>query len=85
MNNKIIEEMKNDLLKNMLVDVGKIMLTSKEIEVLNNYNIDYKNVLSLKELVLKIEKILVDEDYPEDLEDVSSSIQERDYYQNTNK
>ena len=85
MNDKILKEMKNDILKNMLVDVGKIMLTSKEIEVLNNYNIDYKNVLSLKELVLKIEKTLVDEEYPEDLEDVSLSIQERDYYQNTNK
>ena len=85
MNNKILKEMKNDIIKNMLVDVGKIMLTSKEIEVLNNYNIDYKNVLSLKELVLKIEKTLVDEDYPEDLEDISLSIQERDYYQNTNK
>ena len=85
MNNKILKEMKNDILKNMLVDVGKIMLTSKEIEVLNNYNIDYKNVLSLKELVLKIEKILIEEDYPEDLEEISANIQERDYYQNTNK
>ena len=85
MNKKIIEDIENDLIKNMLVDVGKIMLTNKEIEVLNRYDINYNNVLSLKELLLKIEKILIEEDYPEDLEEISANIQERDYYQNTNK
>ena len=85
MNKKIIEDIENDLIKNMLVDVGKIMLTNKEIEVLNRYDINYNNVISLKELLLKIEKILIEEDYPEDLEEISANIQERDYYQNTNK
>ncbi len=74
-----------EMLSNMLKDVGKIMLTSKEMTVLDRYDINYRNVNSLKELIFLVEKVLSEEDYPEDLEDVSRSIAERDYYQNTNK
>ena len=74
-----------EMLSNMLKDVGKIMLTSKEMTILDRYDINYRNVNSLKELIFLVEKVLSEEDYPEDLEDVSRSIAERDYYQNTNK
>lgn len=84
MDKNLVAEIEKDL-NNLLVDVGKIMLNAKEIEVLERYNINYKNVLTLKELLFKIEEVLSLEDYPEDLEEISTSISERDYYQNTNK
>ena len=84
MDKNLVAEIEKDL-NNLLVDVGKIMLNAKEIEVLERYNINYKNVLTLKELLFKIEEVLSLEDCPEDLEEISTSISERDYYQNTNK
>ena len=57
-----------------------LSLTNYEIEVLNRYDIDYKNCSSLKE-ILYYDDVA---DY-EELDSVSSSIAERDYYQNTNK
>ena len=77
MDKNLVAEIEKDL-NNLLVDVGKIMLNAKEIEVLERYNINYKNVLTLKELLFKIEEVL-------SLEEISTSISERDYYQNTNK
>lgn len=85
MTEDLLNSLKKEMLSNMLVDVGKIMLTQKEIDVLKKYNINYNSVLTLKELINIIENSLIDEDYPEDLEEIAQSIQERDYYQNTNK
>ena len=63
-----------------------VMLTNKEIEILNRYKIPYKKCNSLKEVLFEIENILNDMDIvDEELDYVSSSISERDYYQNTNK
>lgn len=69
------------------VEVSKnIMLTKKEIEVLNRYKINYQNCNNLKEIIFMIEDVLDDMDIiDEDLEIISESISERDYYQNTNK
>ena len=63
-----------------------IILSNKEIEVLDRYNIDYKSCISLKEIIYEIERI-IDELGTEDeeLELISQSISERDYYKNTNK
>ena len=80
---KIINEM--DFKSNSLNDINGLLLTNKEIEVLNRYNIDYKKCISLKEIIYLIEDIIEDEDDIEDLELISQSISERDYYQNTNK
>ena len=68
-------------------DLGNgILLTNKEIEVLDRYHVEYKNCHSLKDLIFEIENVLDDlEIVDEDLEEVSMSISERDYYQNTNK
>lgn len=63
---------------------NNLYLTQKEISILKSYEIDYNNCLTLKELLYKIEQILKEED-SEDLEQISISIAERDYYQNTNK
>lgn len=66
--------------------VGDLMLTNKEVSVLDSYDINYKNCKSLKEIVFLVEEIINSMDIvDEELEMVSQSIAERDYYQNTNK
>ena len=63
-----------------------IFLTNKEIEVLDRYHIPYQNCNSLKEITFLLEDLINDMDIVEDeIESVSKSIAERDYYQNTNK
>ncbi len=82
-----IKEVANklDLESNFLEDIGNgIFLSKKEIEVLNKYNIDYKNKNSLKSILLEIEDILNEEEI-EDLDLISAAIAERVYYNNINK
>ena len=76
-----------DFVSNQLVSVGNgLFLTNREIEVLNQYKIPFQNCHSLKEILFQVEDVLEDMDItPDDLDSVSSSIAERDYYQNTNK
>lgn len=75
-----------DFHQNELLDINGLLLTNKEIEILNKYNINYKKCNSLKEIIFEIENILNDMDIvDEELEIISSTISERDYYQNTNK
>lgn len=77
-----------DFVSGKLVDVGNgLMLTNKEIDVLNRYSIDYKTCANLKEILRKIEEVFYEDDGDslEDLDVVSETIAERDYYQNTNK
>ena len=83
-----IEKLVNDLdfSKNSLNDCGnKIFLTNFEIETLNKYNIDYSKAISLKDLLFLVEEILNEDSSLEDLENISKSIAERDYYLNSNK
>ncbi len=70
-----------------LQDIGNgLFLTKKEVQVLEQYKISYQNCHSLKEVLFEIEEVLNDMDIvDEELDMVSSSISERDYYQNTNK
>lgn len=75
-----------DFSSNKLNEVNGFMLTNREIEILDRYKINYKNCNSLKEVLFEIEEILIDMDIvDEDLDYISSTISERDYYQNTNK
>lgn len=69
---------------NMLNNYNGLLLTNEEVAILNRYNIDYQNCFNLNELIYKIESILYDENI-EELDQISSSIAERNYYQNTNK
>ena len=83
----------DSLISNMDFDSGKLQdignglfLTNKEVQVLEQYKIPYQNCHSLKEILFEIEEVLNDMDIvDEELDMVSSSISERDYYQNTNK
>lgn len=75
-----------DFSANEFNDVNGLMLTNREIEVLNSYKINYNNCSSLKEILFEIEEILNGMDIvDEELDYISSTISERDYYQNTNK
>ena len=76
-----------DFSSNSFVNVGNgLMLTNKEIDILKQYKIDYTSCKSLKEIIFEIEEIIQDMDIvDEELDYISSTISERDYYQNTNK
>jgi len=78
-----------DANSNFLKDVGGIMLTEKEIDILERNFVDYKSASSLKDLMIKIQYILeddtIDEDDANELDYVMYNISERNYYENTNK
>ena len=61
-----------------------LMLTNWEVSVLDKYSIPYKKCKSLKDILYEIENVLNNSDSNEELEGISISISERDYYQNTN-
>ncbi|MBQ1551793.1 MAG: hypothetical protein IIZ67_06795 [Bacilli bacterium] len=71
-------------LSNNLQNINGFLLTTKECQVLDQFGIDYKNCTSLKEVLFEVEEVL-EEQYDDQLEDVSISISDRDYYQNSNK
>ena len=83
---KLIVEMDFNSLKMASCKNG-LLLTNQEVEVLRRYDIDYESRSSLKDVLFKIEDVLSLEviDDAMDLENISQSIAERDYYQNTNK
>ena len=76
-----------DFVSNELQEVQKgLFLTNREIEVMDQYKIPFRQCHDLKEVLFEIEDVLQDMDIvDEDLDYVSSTIAERDYYQNTNK
>ena len=75
-----------DFSSNSFQNINGMMLTNHEIDILKKYKIDYLNCKSLKEIIFEIEEILNDMDIvDEELDYISNSISERDYYLNTNK
>ena len=75
-----------DFKSNELNNVNGLLLTNREIEVLDKYKIPYKNCHDLKQVLFEIEEVINDMDIvDDDLDYISSTISERDYYQNTNK
>lgn len=56
-----------------------IILTNKEIAILERCNIDYKNIASNTLLLNEIDALLDEED-DEELEEIASNIYERNYY-----
>ena len=69
---------------NKIVKINdKVYLTNYQIEILDKYQIDY-NVSNISEILFEIDEVLDTCDAP-DLEEVSASLQEFEYYQNTNK
>ena len=75
-----------DFEANKFNNINGLMLTNREVEVLDRYNINYKSCTTLKEIIFQIEDLIQDMDIvEEDLDYISGNISERDYYQNTNK
>ena len=62
-----------------------LLLTNYEIDVLNKYKIDFNKTSSLKEVLYLIDEVLDEDNSLTDLESISLSISERDYYMNTKK
>lgn len=78
----IISKTHSDLTLNKIND--DLYLTNKHIEVLERYEIEYKNK-SINELIYEIEDILNDNSEYLDLEEVSINLAEFNYYHNTKK
>lgn len=78
----------NTIEDNKLKKVNNIYLSTRQINVLDKYNIDYKNVLDIKGLIFIVEDY-INENYSyeelSDLEDLSRELSEFNYYYNTNK
>ena len=76
----------NKIIKNnSLNKVNKnIYLTNYELEVLQKNNILYETCSNYNQIIFYIEEILSEESN-EELETISLSISERNYYQNTKK
>lgn len=82
----------NDLVKDINSDAtmikmrgNGIYLSDNQVEVLKKYNINFNNYNSLRSLIFAIEEILNEETELTDLEEVSQSLAELNYYNYTNK
>ena len=86
-----IDELMNSINteSNQMNKIGSFYLTNKEMEILDKNFIDYRLSNSLKDLMMKIQVLLdeedIDRDDADELEYVLETISERDYYQNTRK
>lgn len=74
----------------MLVNVNKkLMFDDYEIGVLKKYNIDISNCNNLREVTLLVEHFMdnyeLDSEELDELDYILEKLQERNYYQNTNK
>lgn len=73
---------------NMMKRVNNIYLSIRQINTLEKYNICYKDVLNINELIFRVEDYINgNHSYEEiyDLEDLSRELSEYNYYYNTNK
>ena len=84
--NEIESYLQNTIHKNKLVKINKnIFLTNYEIDILKLYNIEYETANTYQEILFFIEEELELNEDSLELEQILSSINERHYYQNTNK
>ena len=64
-----------DFESNKFNNINGLMLTNREVEVLDRYNINYKNCTTLKEIIFQIEDLIQDMDIvEEDLDYISGTI-----------
>lgn len=61
-----------------------LLLSDYQVDVLNRNGINYKNFSNIKDLMFEIENML-DEDFNEELDIVSSQLAEYIYYKDFNK
>lgn len=89
MNIEEIDSFVEETIKNNTLNkINNIYLSNKQICVLERYNIDYKNVVDISELIFKVEEYIEDNYSSEeldDLENLSLELSEFNYYYNTNK
>lgn len=72
--------------KNKLIQIKEnIYLTQYQIDILKKYQIPYESCNSINEIIFFVEELLETGDYLEDLETVSESLGEFDYYNNYKK
>lgn len=72
--------------KNKLIQIKEnIYLTQYQIDILKKYKIPYESCNSINEILFLIEDLLETGWYVEDLENVSESLGEFDYYNNYKK
>lgn len=62
-----------------------LILSQEEIDILEKYQINYRGISTVKQLIFEIEECLDEVNECDDLEWLSQNISEQDYYQNTNK
>lgn len=70
-----------DFLKN----INDILISTKQIKILEKYGININKIRNINELLYNIEIYLNNNGNLEDLEWVSESLAEYNYYANTNK
>lgn len=75
-----MEDYQNNM--RQFIKSNKLMLSEKQINILNQYGIDYTQ--NVKMILYEIDEIL-NNNYDELLDEVSREIAEMDYYHNTNK
>lgn len=81
-----IDEILQDIEKTKLNKIkNDIYLSKNDIEVLKRYNINYQKYNNMSSLIFEIEELLNDGYGDDDLERLSESLQEFNYYNNTNK
>ena len=74
-----------DFDKNKLTKINdKLMLTNYQIEVLKRFDIIPENYTSLSSIICDAEEVY-EETLDEELDVILSELQERNYYENTNK
>ncbi|MBR6690944.1 MAG: hypothetical protein IKL65_06385 [Bacilli bacterium] len=72
--------------KTFLKKYNNIYISEEQIQILKKYDIDINKYVNLNELIYDIEECLNDSyDVLDDLEWVSQSLSEYNYYNNTNK
>jgi hypothetical protein len=88
MDNKIKDLISETINNNSLVKINdNLYLKRYQIDVLDSYHIDYKTCSSVSELLFLIDDILENDEIDDYdmLAEVADSLQEFNYYHNTNK
>lgn len=66
-----------------------LLISQNDIETLKKYEIDVNEYTTINELIYRIEDIISNEDLSseeiDELDYISETLQERNYYMNTNK
>lgn len=77
------------MIDELLINVNNILISKNDINTLKKYDIDINQYSTINELIFRIEDIINNEDLSidelDELDYISETLQERNYYQNTNK